>query len=212
MLSLILIRHGQTDWNTEGRIQGRTDIPLNAAGRAQAQTLKDACGHLTAPSAMPYTVLSSPLSRALETARIALGEAALIATDERLMEIDYGSWGGVPGRILEETQPEACQRWFGREDIHFCPHGGESWAALEERIAAFHHAVVVPQITDARTRLILFSHGAFISQYLNFLLNARGIFSTLNASISEVVLHPGRPPRLHVFNYIAECLNNPFWV
>lgn len=211
MLSLILIRHGQTDWNLEGRIQGRTDIPLNAAGRAQAQTLQPACRRLTAPSAMPYRVLSSPLARALETARIALGETTPITLDERLMEIDYGSWGGVPGSTLEETEPEACARWFGRTDAQYCPHGGESWAALEERAAAFHRAVVIPQISDARMRLLVFSHGAFISQYLSLLLGARAIFSTRNASMSEVVLENSRPPRLHVFNYTAGDSRDSFW-
>lgn len=211
MLSLILIRHGQTDWNQEGRIQGRTDIPLNTAGRAQALSLQAACRWLTAPESMPYRVLSSPLSRALETARIALGEAISITTDERLAEIDYGAWGGVPGSTLEENQPAACARWFGRQEPHYCPHGGESWAELEERAAAFHRAAAAPLIAHDRSRLLIFSHGAFISQYLNLLLGARAIFSTRNASISEVVLDPNRPPRLHVFNYTPDASRHPFW-
>ncbi|MBN2046991.1 MAG: histidine phosphatase family protein, partial [Anaerolineaceae bacterium] len=71
-LSLVLIRHGQTAYNLSGKIQGSMDIPLNERGREQARGLRDAVTHLLAVSPVPVKVFASPLSRAYETAAIAL--------------------------------------------------------------------------------------------------------------------------------------------
>ena len=84
MLSLILIRHGETDWNTQQRIQGQRDLPLNETGRQQARDLQPVLAPAFAGSTVKVRVLSSDLQRALQTAQIAVHALAEIETDTRL--------------------------------------------------------------------------------------------------------------------------------
>lgn len=91
-MRIYLIRHGETDWNLEGRLQGREDIPLNDTGILQA----DACGQ--AFSGMNIgAIITSPLLRAVKTAGIIAGYAGVkeIIIDERLIERDYGKLSGL---------------------------------------------------------------------------------------------------------------------
>src|SRR5262249_49329547 len=103
------IRHGETDWNVEGRLQGHQDVPLNARGRAQAT----ACGGILRdlfardgryPARLDY--VSSPLGRSrqtMELARVALGLAAGgYAIEPRLIEISFGDWEGFTIAQLRE--------------------------------------------------------------------------------------------------------------
>ena len=90
---IVLIRHGQTDWNLEERLQGATDVPLNDAGREQARVV---ARHLHAEALGWYVLVSSPLGRAVETARI-IGEALgleLAATYDDLVERSFGPLEG----------------------------------------------------------------------------------------------------------------------
>ena len=87
---IYLIRHGQTETNKEHRLQGRSDIPLNDLGRKQAQT---AAGWFRSQGIVFDIIYSSPLIRAVETARI-IAPDAHIDTDERIIEIDYGIYVG----------------------------------------------------------------------------------------------------------------------
>ena len=90
-MKLYLIRHGQNDWNLEGKIQGRTDIPLNKTGLEQAAMLAKGMEH------RPVTrIFSSPLKRALQTAQI-IGESrkAPVEIVEDLQEVDFGRWEGL---------------------------------------------------------------------------------------------------------------------
>ena len=99
-MNIYVIRHGQTDWNLQGLTQGKTDIPLNETGRAQAcetrELLKD----------IPLDrVISSPLGRALETAGLATaGRGLPLETDPRLMERGFGSFEGGPRNALPSEQ------------------------------------------------------------------------------------------------------------
>ena len=109
---LFFIRHGETDWNAEGRLQGQRDIPINARGREQAV---DAAHRLREvrpdPGALPWIV--SPLGRTRETAelaRAALGlDPTAYTTDERLKEISFGRWEGFTWREIRKTEPEAAR-------------------------------------------------------------------------------------------------------
>ncbi len=99
---LYLVRHGETDWNLEHRIQGSTDIPLNATGRAQAVTT----GALLARRSWD-AVISSPLSRALETGSIIAGAVGLAdpPTVDALAERNYGAAEGLTGEEIEARFP-----------------------------------------------------------------------------------------------------------
>ena len=210
MLSLLLIRHGETDWNDSQRIQGQTDIPLNTAGIAQAKTLIPALLLLLNGGSIPTTIFSSPLKRAFQTAEIAVSGLAPITPDTQLMEIDYGRWVGLDGPSLEQSFPEECEQWFRQFDREYCPHGGESRADLSRRVEKFHHNVILPHIDESNKRIILFTHGGLISAYLNVLLQCNARFSTGNASITEVLLKPEIIPHLHQFNVQADSGFSPY--
>lgn len=134
---LYLVRHGETDWNAQGRLQGGRDIPLNALGRVQAaaaaRILK---GLVRNPATLDY--VASPLSRARETMEIlreTLGlPAAEYRADERLVEIGFGEWEGLTWPEIRARDPE---RAIAREADKwgYRPPGGESYADLLSRIA-----------------------------------------------------------------------------
>jgi broad specificity phosphatase PhoE len=133
VLRIILIRHGQTNWNDCGsagpHFRGRIDVALNAAGVAQAQALAD-CLALT-----PIDVIySSPLERAMDTARpIANRHGQEVKAFHSLLDIDYGLWGGRSMAEVAEQWPELYHRWQTAPHTVQIP-GGESLDAIQARI------------------------------------------------------------------------------
>ncbi len=125
---IAFVRHGQTELNHSGCLQGRLDAPLSDLGTRQAAALGDAL------AGAPVTaVLSSPLQRALATATaIAAAHELEAVVDERLIELDYGSWDGVK---LADVPADAWAR--GRADPEFAPPGGEPLTAVTTRVASF---------------------------------------------------------------------------
>jgi broad specificity phosphatase PhoE len=116
---LLIVRHGETGPNVEGRMLGRADPPLTSVGRTQARSL-------AAILPPPALVVSSPLQRARDTAA-AFGVA--VEVDERWIELDYGELDGLSTSAVAEDMRV---RW--RTDASFAPPGGESLAALEARV------------------------------------------------------------------------------
>ena len=108
MTTILLARHGETDWNREGRFQGHADPPLNRTGRAQAVDLSVA---LMAEDLA--VVFSSPLRRALETAEVVAASHGLEPVPvDSLREVDVGSWSGLTRAEVEERFPEQFARWL----------------------------------------------------------------------------------------------------
>jgi alpha-ribazole phosphatase len=156
--TLILVRHGLTDWNIEGRYQGRLDIPLNAEGRKQAEALR------TRLENTPFErVYSSPLQRAFETAQIiARGEP--IRSDTRLAEIDHGDWQGKTHEEIATEWPHQWHAWKSDPD-GFTPPGGESIADVQLRVREF--------LTEIEGEAILcVSHGVVIQAFLARMLRS----------------------------------------
>lgn len=132
MLRIILIRHGQTDWNAGGpageHFRGHIDIPLNPSGIAQAQAVADRLAHVAVAA-----VYASPLLRAMDTAHpVAKGHGLQVEPFASLLDIDYGQWGGRSDGEVAEAWPERHRLW------HSAPHrvqipGGESLADVRER-------------------------------------------------------------------------------
>lgn len=133
---IIAIRHGETAWNVNTRIQGQLDIPLNETGRWQAQRL--ALALAGEPIAAVY---SSDLLRAWDTAlSVADAVGRPVVTDEGLRERGFGEFQGRTYAEIEALWPEDALRWRKR-DPHFAPPGGESLAALRERVTRTAHAL-----------------------------------------------------------------------
>jgi broad specificity phosphatase PhoE len=167
---LIFIRHGETDWNRDGRLQGQRDIPLNAKGRDQAL----GAGRLLQPllsDAAAFSFFSSPLQRARQTMLLVRDACGLVPADafiidDRLRELSFGGWEGLTWRELRKNDPVAMQR-RRLDRWHFVPPQGESYALLRQRIQPWLEAlngnvVVVAHGGVARVLLVVlggFSHG-----------------------------------------------------
>jgi broad specificity phosphatase PhoE len=131
MARLILIRHGETDWNVEGRWQGHADVPLNARGRAQAESIAQS---LT--GAGLAAIYASDLERAWETAEPLARAAGLeVRQDPRLREIDQGEWQGL---LVTEIQARYADEFRRRREnpLEVAPPGGETAAQVRDRVLA----------------------------------------------------------------------------
>ena len=149
MLTLVLTRHGLTDRSTpEQHLGQKIDVPLNEAGREQAKAL---AGRL---EGIEFDrILSSPLVRAQETAKIVAGDRT-VETEPRLKEMDYGEWEGLSYQEIDDRFSDMRERWESAPDVLSCP-GGESGYDVAERVGAF----VVDLLSDHVER-----HGARASE------------------------------------------------
>jgi probable phosphoglycerate mutase len=151
---LVAIRHGETDWNVDTRIQGQIDIGLNANGRWQARRL----GRALAEEGFD-AVYSSDLGRAMDTAHAVAVEAGLaVQPRSALRERAFGVFEGMTFAEIEQRFPEEALRWR-RRDASFGPQGGETLADFYARavaavadLAARHRGQHIPQVPVGRLR------------------------------------------------------------
>jgi probable phosphoglycerate mutase len=127
--TIVLVRHGETDWNRDNRFQGHADPPLNEAGREQARAL----GAELAGEAFA-ALYTSPLRRASETARILSGALSLEPrVSDALQEVDVGSWSGLTRSEVEARFPDGYRRWL---DYGHGWDDGETYEELGARVVA----------------------------------------------------------------------------
>jgi probable phosphoglycerate mutase len=156
---IYVIRHGQTDWNAESRLQGQKDIPLNDTGRQQATGNGLALGAILGADAAQFDFVASPLGRTRETMerlRRAMGlDPTAYRTDDRLKEVSFGDWEGFTLPELKRSVPE---RIAERRKVKwdFIPPGNdaESYEILSWRIAAW--------LKDVSKPTVCVSHGGVI--------------------------------------------------
>ncbi len=150
---ILLVRHGETAWNRRRIFRGRYDIPLNDTGRAQARLVAEEIAHKAIEVAY-----SSPLKRALETARLACAAFECgVCTHEGLLDVDYGDWTQIDEQTVRARWPREYMQWQTKPHLCRPPNGetlGElyerSWAALEQiitlnrgkTVSVFAHRVV----------------------------------------------------------------------
>jgi broad specificity phosphatase PhoE len=148
---LFFIRHGQTDWNAEGRFQGQRDIPLNDKGRLQATRNGNQLAEVLGVSASSFDFIASPLSRTRETmerARTAMGlEAQTYATSPEIVELSFGDWEGHTFDELEHLYPDDFAR-RERDKWNFLPPGtkAESYHTLSVRVGHWLERVDRPTV------------------------------------------------------------------
>ena len=170
-MKLYMLRHGRTPWNAEGKLQGRTDIPLSEEGRASARETREQLQNITFDAAF-----SSPLQRARETAEIILGEKAVeVCPDERLIELSFGAAEGTCISDLEEDE-QPTLHLFGSPEAYEPPEGGESYAALLERCERFLREEIIPHAGEWKNVLIV-AHGGTV----------RGLFSAMFGAKSNEI-------------------------
>ncbi len=183
---IIAIRHGETAWNVDTRIQGHLDVPLNARGQWQAEQLGRAL--VGEPLAAIY---SSDLSRAHETAsQVARHTGAELNVEPRLRERSFGSFEGKTFAEIESTLPQDAQRWRQR-DPHFVPEGGESLTQLQERVvhiastlAARHPGQLIAMVSHGGVMDVLYRAATRLD------LKAARTWALGNAAINRLLWSP----------------------
>ncbi len=189
------VRHGESTYNAEGRIQGQSDVPLSEAGHRQGKALAAALGQL------PFdAVFASPLRRAMDTARpLAAALELPIHTDPRLIEIHAGAFQDQLRAELEQRYPKELDRWHSGDPDYAFP-GGETRRALMERGRAAFEAIR----GSGHERVVVVSHGGLLAAALKSLLEIPARlhpFYLRNASVSQLALEDGKV-RLLTFNEV----------
>jgi alpha-ribazole phosphatase len=150
--TILLARHGETDWNRDGRWQGHSNTSLNARGREQARELADELNEEI------DVVYSSDLARARETAEIVAGRLGLdVRLDPRLRERGFGSWEGLTRSEIEERDAEALTRW--RDGNGHGADDAEPYDAFAERMRGFLEDVLARHPGE---RVLVIAHGGSI--------------------------------------------------
>jgi probable phosphoglycerate mutase len=192
---LYYLRHGETDWNVAGRLQGQRDIPVNARGREQASRCGELLRDLFARDAVDPADLdfvASPLERARETMELArdmLGlDPSAYAQDARIAEISFGEWEGFTTDELHRRFPDVYAA-RERDKWDFTPPGGESYATMSRRVREWYETLSRATVAVA--------HGGT----LRGLVAQLGIASTHEAPFLDIaqgvvyVIEPGRMSR-----------------
>lgn len=150
---LYLMRHGQTDWNREYRLQGRTDIPLNDTGREMAAKARERYPDLSVD-----ICYCSPLSRARETAEIFLaGRNVPIVPDGRIAEMSFGKYEGIQSVIDHPELP--IRDLFVAPERYVADGGSESFPEAFARTDDFLREQVIPRLARGEN-VLLVAHGA----------------------------------------------------
>ena len=151
---VVLVRHGQTAWNAQMRMQGQLDIPLDARGRWQAERLGQALMHEGL-----VAIYSSDLQRAEATAgAVAMSTGLAVQFDSRLRERAFGVFEGRTYDEIAEQWPEAARRWRARDDT-FAPDNGETLDAFFSRSVQAASALCARHPGEA---IALFTHGGVL--------------------------------------------------
>lgn len=192
-MRLLLIRHGQTAWNAAGRYQGRTDVPLDETGRAEARALAAALAD------EPVTrLLCSPLERARDTAApLGLAWGVEPELDADLLEMDFGAWEGLTGEDIVAGDATAYAAWQADAE-HLAPPGGETLAQVHARVVRLYERLrrgpdeVVALVAHVSPLKLLMLH------LLDLPPDQHRRFHLPRGSLSVVEVAPGGPV-LHCF-------------
>jgi broad specificity phosphatase PhoE len=188
MTRILLARHGETDWNRDGRWQGHSDQPLNDAGRRQARALAE---HLAGESV--DALYTSDLARARETAtavELATGLEAIVDAD--LREVDVGEWAGCNRAEAQARDPEWYQEWLTGAVSGY--RGGETYLQLHERSVRAFERVLAAE--DGRTAVVVCHGGnirAIVSDVVGLGPEERWrVASAANCSLTTIERRHGR--------------------
>jgi probable phosphoglycerate mutase len=155
MPTVYYIRHGETDWNVAGRLQGRRDIPLNARGCGQARHCGEVLRDLFAregrdPASVDY--VASPLKRATETLELAREALSLprqgYRLDDSLLEIAFGDWEGSTIAQLHTRDPQGISA-REHDKYRFVPPNGESYESVTRRMGAWYDSLTRDTVAAA---------------------------------------------------------------
>jgi len=185
--TLLLVRHGETDWNRDGRWQGHSDTPLNDAGREQARQLAAELGDVD-------VMYSSDLARARETAEILAEQNGLeVQLDPRLRERSFGAWEGMTAAEIEVEFAEEHARWMAGEAPGAAD--AEPFVDFGARVEEFVEDVLAEHPGET---VLVVGHGGSIrvihalAQGLDYVRDHRLIPGVANCTVSRYAARDGR--------------------
>jgi len=177
-----LVRHGESAFNAEKRIQGQMDVPLSALGLRQADALANALADHTI-----VAVYSSPLARAVQTAKpLAARHGLQVERDPRLMEIHAGILQGLCYEEMAERHPECAAKWADGDPDYIIPEGESRRALMARGLEVFEEIFAA-----GKSPAVVVAHGGLLAAALKALLGIapeRNPFRFYNASISKLVV------------------------
>lgn len=191
MKHLVVVRHGETEWNHDNRVQGSMDVPLSSRGREQTLALARLLARL---GKTVDKVFTSDLSRAMETAQILAARLGWPppVVDPLLREMDCGEWEGRSLDDLREGEPEGWRRWM--DDPAFRVPGGESILDVKARARSF--LTLRGEELQAAERVVVVAHGLFnrmiLSEVMAIEPQRARFFATDNASYAAFRWRGGR--------------------
>ncbi|WP_409437047.1 glucosyl-3-phosphoglycerate phosphatase [Mycobacterium sp. SMC-14] len=194
---LILLRHGQTEFNAGSRMQGQLDTVLSDLGRAQAEAAAEVLR-----KRHPLLIVSSDLWRAYDTATVLAEHNGLtVRVDTRLRETHLGDWQGLTHEEVDAAAPGARLAW--RDDARWAPHGGESRIDVAERSVPLVRELVAGEpdwgrADHADQPVVLVAHGGLIAALTAALLrlpveNWPVLGGMANASWTQLSGYSGGP-------------------
>lgn len=195
MPRLLLVRHGLTEWNSQGRIQGHSETQLSAVGVRQAGALAARLANERIDA-----ILSSDLLRALATAKaIAQPHGLTVQVETRLREANYGAWEGHTMQELRQRDPELATAWL-TEPVGATPPGGETLEQVAERVASLIEEL---RLRPKDEQIVLVGHGGSVRAMLCVALHVPQGYSRRlrvdTASLSAIALEGSRT-MLMLFN------------
>lgn len=203
--ALTLIRHGLTEWNAAGRVQGHSDIDLSDEGIRQARRLAERTARLDSVD----LIVASPLSRALRTAEIAFPDRD-VSTDRRLMELHFGDFEGRT--VSDNVATAAWQTWLEDPFMRAAPNG-ESYRQLRERVVAWFG-----DLPSDAGHVVAVTHSGTIQMLLAHLLGIerprwRKRIYVRHSSLTRILTLDGETviERVNDTRHLDEQGDDPFW-
>jgi alpha-ribazole phosphatase len=184
-MRLLLVRHGETDWNAAKRFQGQADIPLNLTGQRQAAAVARVLRRDTV-----QVIIASDLLRAQETARVIAAPLQLIVNpDSRWREMAFGDWEGLTYDVLQHRHPKWLAAWYD-DPLQVAPPNGETLTHVVNRVRAAWHDL---RATYVNQTAVLVAHGGPLRLLLCLALGlppeAHWRFAVDPASLSELLVY-----------------------
>lgn len=201
IMLIFLVRHAESTWNSQKKIQGQKDPPLSTYGKREAKLVGKRFKEL------PFDgVCTSPQKRALETARAIVGKKADISIDEDLREICLGKWEGKTLAQIRKQYGDKFDRWAVRPDRIPIP-GGEDFKAFVRRVKKALRKI---EKGNPDGNVLVVGHGGVISTYVTVVLNIKPVdvwcVTVKNASVTIVEVKDGLR-RLVTFNDISHLMH-----
>ena len=159
-MAVTLLRHGMTKWNEEGRYLGWSDLPLSEVGKQKVR-------RIAIPSTKPELIITSSLTRCIETAQI-LYEDIPIYSDDHLKEIHFGEW---EGKTYEQLTAVPSYAYWLENPNEFAPERGETLSSFQQRVQNAWQRILATQLEVGAKELLFVVHGGVIRYLLTELTN-----------------------------------------